>query len=142
MEIYKLIYFSGLCTILVYVINMLLIDICMKKIPYQAFEDRYIFFIPFYFIKYLKRAKSQSIKIPTHPNCLEYALHFWEEHFEYKIYYNSDHVITLPKSYVKLDNYLPIEEYGLDHMLNSFTLDDRSIYLLHKYFNYSRVKNN
>lgn len=120
----------------------------MNDITYQSIGATILsilFVYLYYNVGYQKyklnslKSKLQKSKNSTHPNCLEYALRFWEDHFDFKIYYNSDHVITLPKSYVKLDNYLPIEEYGLDHMLNSFTLDERSVYLLHKYFNYSRV---
>lgn len=66
-------------------------------------------------------------------NCLEFALDFWNEDSRYKIYYNSDHVINLlGKS--GADGYLPIEEFGLEHIMSSFTLKPRYLNLLKIYF--------
>ena len=66
-------------------------------------------------------------------NCLEYALFFWEEQPKYRIYYNSDHVINLPGNSI-CDGFLPIEEFGYEHLLSSFTLSDQAKEILKEYF--------
>lgn len=50
-------------------------------------------------------------------NCLQYALSFWDKNNKYRIYYNGDHVINLTEP---LGDYIPLEEYGIEHILNSF----------------------
>jgi len=52
--------------------------------------------------------------------CLEYALTFWNEHRDYKIYYNSDHVINLKEGTIPPEGYLELKEFGLNHLLASF----------------------
>jgi hypothetical protein len=74
-------------------------------------------------------------------NCLSYALRFWNEHPDYKIWYNSGHCINVP-SYVSLAFYgkhkfLPIEEFGFLYFERAFkdliSREDKE--LLKKYFN-------
>ena len=77
----------------------------------------------------------QSIKI----NCLAYALRFWEHNPQYKLYYNSDHVVNLNYYGQNADYYigfLPAEDYGYDYFSSSFAglLDEYEEDLLKKYF--------
>ena len=66
-------------------------------------------------------------------NCLEFALGFWFKNPRYKIYYDSDHAINLLE-YPLIKNFLPIENFGLEHFLNSFLLKPKYIDLLKIYF--------
>lgn len=66
-------------------------------------------------------------------NCLEYALFFWKEQPKYRIYYNSDHVINLTGNST-CDGFLPIEEFGYEHLLSSFTLSNQAKEILKEYF--------
>lgn len=66
-------------------------------------------------------------------NCLEYALEFWQKEPEYRIYYNSDHVINLPKG-TDVTGFLPLEQFGFEHISNSFTLSGKATEQLIKYF--------
>lgn len=72
-------------------------------------------------------------------NCLQFALRFWNENNDYKLFYNSDHVINLEikNENTNLLNYLPIEGFGYNNIYNAFleTLTDEDIKLLKKYFN-------
>lgn len=74
-----------------------------------------------------------SNKCKPQINCLEYALFFWKEQPRYRIYYNSDHVINLPDNST-CDGFLPIEEFGYEHLLSSFTLSDQAKEILKEYF--------
>ena len=66
-------------------------------------------------------------------NCLEYALNFWNDNKDYKLYYNSNHVIN---SDVPIGgNFLLAEDFGYDYFINAFELDDKGIELLKQYFN-------
>jgi hypothetical protein len=67
-------------------------------------------------------------------NCLEYALGFWKKNRMYQIYYNSDHVINLPAG-SRAIGFLPIEEFGYEHMRDSFDLNDEAKETLKLYFN-------
>ena len=66
-------------------------------------------------------------------NCLQYALRFWDEHPEYRIFYNGDHVINMLH---QADSFIPIEDYGYNHILNSFkdTMKKKDLRLLRRYF--------
>lgn len=69
-------------------------------------------------------------------NCLEYALDFWNENNEYKIYYNSDHCINVPKNH-EVHGFLPIESFGFGYFENWFIdklIAKRTYKLLIKYF--------
>jgi hypothetical protein len=73
-------------------------------------------------------------------NCLCYALRFWNLNKEYKLYYDSNHVINLPinlHSDAESIKYYPIETFGYNHIIKSFEkyLDDYHLNLLNKYFN-------
>ena len=52
-------------------------------------------------------------------NCLQFALYFYSKNPEYKIFYDGDHVINLREN-VNIQNFLPIETYGKEHILSSF----------------------
>lgn len=68
-------------------------------------------------------------------NCLAYALRFWETHPIYLLYYNSDHVINIPKG-TQISDFLPIEEYGYKYFNSAFEglLDNHEKELLKRYF--------
>jgi hypothetical protein len=51
-------------------------------------------------------------------NCLEYALRFWRENPEYRIYYNGDHVVNVRTD--RVSTYVPIEESGYEAISRSF----------------------
>ena len=78
-------------------------------------------------------------------NCLAYALRFWEEQPDYKLFYNSGHVINMPitnQSYYFYDlfvvtGFLPAEDYGYCYFSSAFEglLDEHEQELLKKYFN-------
>ena len=53
-------------------------------------------------------------------NCLSWNLHFQKKNPDYVIYYNSDHVISLHKSIDPPSTYLPLSEYGFQHLRSSF----------------------
>lgn len=69
------------------------------------------------------------------PNCLGYALRFWERQPQYRLYYNSSHVIN---SNVPItgEYWLPAEDYGLIYFKEAFNglLDNHELKLLDKYF--------
>ena len=69
-------------------------------------------------------------------NCLEYALLFWKEHPDYRIYYNSSHCINAYEA-ITGSGYLPAESFGYEYFKNSFKdlLSDYSKQLLELYFN-------
>lgn len=69
-------------------------------------------------------------------NCLEWNLKFWSKNKQYKLYYNSDHVIALESKYVKVipDTYLPLESFGFDYFLNAFKMKNlKTIIFLKEY---------
>jgi hypothetical protein len=71
-------------------------------------------------------------------NCLSYALRFWAAHPTYRIWYNGDHAINLEGRIQTMQppRYVPMEEWGLKHMLTSFDglLDEYEESLLRDYF--------
>lgn len=75
-------------------------------------------------------------------NCLCYALRFWNNNPEYKLWYNSDHVInsdSFISNPTSLFTYLPITDYGYEYFIKAFKdhLDDYHLGLLKKYFYYN-----
>jgi len=77
-------------------------------------------------------------------NCLTRALDQWNENREeYRLYYNSNHVISIEKSYedIVLDvmdgyglpEYLPLKDFGLYYFWGSFSLAPKYIILLTEY---------
>lgn len=73
------------------------------------------------FYKMKVKTKEDYIKqLEKETNCLEYALKFWYLHRDYKIYYNSDHCINLKDGTIPPEGYLEIEEFGRNHIYNSF----------------------
>lgn len=71
-------------------------------------------------------------------NCLEYALNFWKQDKNYKIYYNSDHCVNLPDG-IKIDGFLKIEDFGFNYFENWFKIEkliSKEAYeILIEYFN-------
>ena len=77
-------------------------------------------------------------------NCLTRALDQWNENREeYRLWYNSNHVIcmegcyegsdlTMMKSY-NFPEYLPLSDFGIDHFRSSFSLTPKYIILLTEY---------
>lgn len=68
-------------------------------------------------------------------NCLSYALRYWDLYPEYRLYYNSDHVINLPVNIYT--GFLPIEEFGYDYFFNWYKrglINENDLVLLNKYF--------
>jgi hypothetical protein len=72
-------------------------------------------------------------------NCLAYALRFWKVNPEYKLYYNSDHVINSPNwaPSIQGGNYLTAEEFGYNYFSSAFKelLNEEEKVLLKEYFN-------
>ena len=66
-------------------------------------------------------------------NCLKYALNFWNEHRGYIILYNSDHVINVPVR-TEVKGFLPLSEFGMEHLIQSFKLSKKYKTLLTWYF--------
>lgn len=73
-------------------------------------------------------------------NCLAYALRFWKINPQYKLYYNSNHVVNLD-FYSRDANYhtgfLPAEYFGYEYFSSAFKglLSSYEEDLLKKYFN-------
>lgn len=72
-------------------------------------------------------------------NCLVYALRFWEKHPEYKLWYNSDHVINIPTYVVNPfpnKEFLPVEDFGFQYFIkwDHALIEQSDIDLLIKYF--------
>lgn len=67
-------------------------------------------------------------------NCLTRALdQWWESSDEFRLYYNSNHVISLEKGIKPPEGYDPIEDYGYFYFLNSFNPTPQYIDLLEEY---------
>lgn len=85
--------------------------------------------------------------------CLKFFLFLFEMYPHAKGLYNGDHIITkidncfydvdgtAPPSFFPNCNFIPVEEFGLEHFLSSFEehLSDQEIVSLHNYFNRPRV---
>jgi hypothetical protein len=72
-------------------------------------------------------------------NCLSYALNYWYYNRDTIIYYNSNHCINVEeefKHYLKQMYYLPLEDFGYEHMYESFKglLKKKDIKMLKEYF--------
>ena len=69
-------------------------------------------------------------------NCLSYALRYWNLYPEYRLYYNSDHVVNLPINIYT--GFLPIENFGYDYFFNWYKrglINEDDLVLLNRYFN-------
>lgn len=75
-------------------------------------------------------------------NCLSYALHFWNIHRDYLIWYNSDHCINIPldtKPYFEFGRkYIPAHEFGIHYFQTAFKglISEEDEKLLVEYFDY------
>lgn len=79
-------------------------------------------------------------------NCLTRALDQWNSNRDiFRLYYNSNHVISLEKWYCNIapvchivegPNYLPLDKYGSHYFASGFNLSKRHLKLLAEYFNY------
>jgi hypothetical protein len=70
-------------------------------------------------------------------NCLQYALEFWDKNPDYRLWYNSDHVINLPSGSYAIGFY-PAEDFGFTYFFNwhgQGLIDTNAVRLLVKYFN-------
>lgn len=68
-------------------------------------------------------------------NCLSYALRYWNLYPEYRLYYNSYHVINLPVN--ACIGFLPIEDFGYDYFFRWYEdklIDNIDLALLNLYF--------
>ena len=68
-------------------------------------------------------------------NCLSYALRYWNLYPEYRLYYNSDHVVNLPVNVCI--GFLPIEDFGYDYFFNWYKnglINEEDLVLLSRYF--------
>ena len=68
-------------------------------------------------------------------NCLSYALRYWNLYPEYRLYYNSDHVVNLPVNACM--GFLPIEDFGYDYFFRWYEdklIDNIDLALLNLYF--------
>ena len=68
-------------------------------------------------------------------NCLSYALRSWNLYPEYRLYYNSDHVVNLPIN--ACIGFLPIEDFGYDYFFNWYKnglINEEDLILLNRYF--------
>lgn len=74
-------------------------------------------------------------------NCLAYALRFWEEQADYRIWYNSGHCINLPTGSSAV-GFLPVEDFGYCYFGSSFKelLNEDEKDLLKKYFNIKTIE--
>jgi len=76
-------------------------------------------------------------------NCLTRALDQWDEYRdEFRLWYNSDHVISLQKNYnaESLKFYLPLNDFGFDYFARAFNLLPKYCILLREYLDFE-VKN-
>jgi hypothetical protein len=68
-------------------------------------------------------------------NCLQTALDFWETHPDFRLWYNSNHVVSIEDGIDLTDKgYLPLHDFGFHHLISSFELQNRNIVQLEKYF--------
>ena len=68
-------------------------------------------------------------------NCLSYALRYWNLYPEYRLYYNSYHVVNLPVN--ACIGFLPIEDFGYDYFFNWYKrglINEEDLVLLNRYF--------
>ena len=73
-------------------------------------------------------------------NCLTRVLDQWSENPDYRLWYNGNHVISLEKHYVNKTpfikmgiTYIPLNDYGFDHLRISFGLTPKYRRLLNEY---------
>lgn len=69
-------------------------------------------------------------------NCLSYALRYWNLYPEYRLYYNSYHVVNLPIN--ACIGFLPIEDFGYDYFFSWYKnslINEDDLVLLNRYFN-------
>ena len=69
-------------------------------------------------------------------NCLSYALRYWNLYPEYRLYYNSYHVVNLPINACM--GFLPIEDFGYAYFFNWYNrglINEDDLVLLNRYFN-------
>lgn len=74
-------------------------------------------------------------------NCLTRALDQWSEDKDFRLWYNSNHVVSIEPEYNLHDlfspklEYFPIEDFGADHLISSFKLKQKYSDLLIDYLN-------
>jgi len=68
-------------------------------------------------------------------NCLAHCLDQWLDNPEFRLWYNSNHVIIIEPHLDASDlGYLPLSEFGYFHMILSFQLSPEYTRLLTVYF--------
>jgi hypothetical protein len=68
-------------------------------------------------------------------NCLTLNLLMWQRCPELKLWYNSNHVVSIEADVdLKAVGYLPVEEYGIEHFRYSFCMSDYHFSILQEYF--------
>jgi len=71
-------------------------------------------------------------------DCLEGSLEIWLKNRDMKLWYNSNHVVIIESEYnLDLFHYLPIEDFGFDHLVDSFDLSHKYQQILKEYFDES-----
>ena len=76
-------------------------------------------------------------------NCLTRALDQWSQNSDFRLWYNSNHVISLEQEYSAYDlsekteynvlNYAPLSYYGYVYFKAAFSLNKKYLRLLQKY---------
>ena len=71
-----------------------------------------------------------------YPNCLSYALRFWNDNPDYHIAYNSDHAINIHKAMPLPSGYSTAHRYGYEYFASAFEglITAKDKLLLKKYF--------
>jgi hypothetical protein len=68
-------------------------------------------------------------------NCLTYCLEQWSDNPDFRLWYNSNHVVVIePHIDLRDKGYLPLEEYGFNYFTSSFSLSTAYSLLLQDYF--------
>jgi hypothetical protein len=67
--------------------------------------------------------------------CLQVALEFYEDHKDFKLWYNGNHVVSIEENIDLSDKgYLSLLEFGMEHLISSFNLKHSDIVFLEHYF--------
>ena len=67
-------------------------------------------------------------------NCLQYCLLQWTYLPDFRLWYNSNHVVIIEPDIELTDKgYLPLSDFGLSYFVSAFNLDDYYKNLLRDY---------
>lgn len=68
-------------------------------------------------------------------NCLEYCLMQWERLPDFRLWYNSNHVVIIePEICLRDKGYLPVEEFGENYFIVAFKINCYFSKVLKSYF--------